>query len=479
MSEHFALMVPGASADGEPATVNAPFDNQEIATVERGGQQAAEQAMVTAHALYRNRDGWLSPARRIEILKTIADLLHRQREFLATESAREGGKPLTDSLVEIDRAVDSFRSCVDHLRVQTGHCIPMDITPSSANRLAFTMHEPIGVVLAFSAFNHPLNLIAHQIGPAIAAGCPVIIKPAEATPLSCMRIVAIVREAGLPEGWCQALMTTDRDVSMAMVTDPRVAFFSFIGSGKVGWMLRSKLAPGTRCALEHGGAAPAIVMADADLEQAVPLLSKGAMYHAGQVCVSVQRIFAHSDIIDKLAQQLAQACGDLRVGDPTLAETEVGPLIREAEVQRVDEWVREAIAGGADLLCGGKILSATTYQPTVLLNPPADVRVSTQEIFGPVVCIYEFADIDDAIARANSLPFSFQASVFTRDIDSALRVSRRIDAASVMINDHTAFRVDWMPFAGFKESGYGVGGIPYTLNDMQVEKQIVIKSGEI
>lgn len=479
MSEHFALMVPGAGADGEPLTVRAPFDNQAIATVERGGQAAAEQALATAHALYRNRDGWLSPARRIEILKKIADLLHRQREFLATESAREGGKPLPDSLVEIDRAVDSFRSCVDHLRVQAGNCIPMDITPSSANRLAFTIHEPIGVVLAFSAFNHPLNLIAHQIGPAIAAGCPLIIKPAEATPLSCMRIVTIVREAGLPEGWCQALVTTGRDVSMAMVSDPRVAFFSFIGSGKVGWMLRSKLAPGARCALEHGGAAPAIVMADADLEQAVPLLSKGGMYHAGQVCVSVQRIFAHSEIIDKLAQQLAQACGDLRVGDPTLAETEVGPLIREAEVQRVDEWVREAIADGAGLLCGGKILSATTYQPTVLLNPPADVRVSTQEIFGPVVCIYEFSDIDDAIARANSLPFSFQASVFTRDIDSALRVSRRIDAASVMINDHTAFRVDWMPFAGFKESGYGVGGIPYTLKDMQVEKQIIIKSGEI
>ena len=478
-SEHFALMVPGAKAEGEPLTVSAAFDKKAIATVERGGQEAAEQAMATAHALYRNRDGWLRPDQRIEILKRIADLLHEQREFLATESAREGGKPLPDSLVEIDRAVDSFRSCVDHLRVQSGNCIPMNITPSSANRLAFTIHEPIGVVLAFSAFNHPLNLIAHQIGPAIAAGCPVIVKPAEATPLSCMRIVSITREASLPEGWCQALIPTSREISTAMVADPRIAFFSFIGSSKVGWMLRSKLAPGTRCALEHGGAAPAIVMADANLEQAVPLLSKGGMYHAGQVCVSVQRIFAHSEIIDKLGQQLAKACGNLRVGDPTLAETEVGPLIREAEVQRMDEWVSEAIAGGASLLCGGKSLSATTYQPTVLLNPPADVRVSTQEIFGPVVCLYEFSDVNDAITRANSLPFSFQASVFTQDIDSALRVSHRIDAASVMINDHTAFRVDWMPFAGHKESGYGIGGIPYTLSDMQVEKQIVIKSAEI
>ena len=479
MSEHFPLMVPGAGAEGEPLTVSAPFDNQVIATVDRGGQAAAEQALATAHALYRDRDAWLSPAKRIEILRKIADLLQEQREFLATESAREGGKPLVDSLIEIDRAADSFRSCVDHLRIQAGNCIPMNITPPSANRLAFTVHEPIGVVLAFSAFNHPLNLIAHQIGPAIAAGCPVIVKPAEATPLSCMRIVAIVREAGLPESWCQALMTTALDVSTIMVTDPRVAFFSFIGSSKVGWMLRSKLAPGTRCALEHGGAAPAIVMADADLQKTVSLLSKGGMYHAGQVCVSVQRIFAHSEIIEKLAQQLAQSCGSLRVGDPTLAETDVGPLIREAEVQRVDEWVREAISGGAKLLCGGKILSATTYQPTVLLNPPEDVRVSTEEIFGPVVCIFEFSDVDDAITRANSLPYSFQASVFTRDIDIAIRVSQRIDAASVMINDHTAFRVDWMPFAGFKESGYGTGGIPYTLNDMQIEKQIVIKSDEI
>ena len=335
MSEHFALMVPGASADGKPLTVRAPFDNQAIATVERGGQAAAEQALATAHALYRNRDGWLSPARRIEILKKIADLLHRQREFLATESAREGGKPLPDSLVEIDRAVDSFRSCVDHLRVQAGNCIPMDITPSSANRLAFTMHEPIGVVLAFSAFNHPLNLIAHQIGPAIAAGCPVIIKPAEATPLSCMRIVAMVREAGLPEGWCQALLTTGRDVSLALVSDPRVAFFSFIGSGKVGWMLRSKLAPGTRCALEHGGAAPAIVMADADLDQAVPLLSKGGMYHAGQVCVSVQRIFAHSEIIDKLEinHLLDFGCGDLSLARSLNPE-------REFKYQAYDPYIK-------------------------------------------------------------------------------------------------------------------------------------------
>lgn len=479
MSEHFPILAPDVVAMGEPMIVTAPFDGAEIATVDRTDADGAEQALATAHSLFSDRDAWLSPAQRIEILGRTAELMAEQREYLATESAREGGKPLPDSLVEIDRAIDSFRSCVEHLRTQSGHCIPMGITPSSANRVAFTVHEPIGVVLAFSAFNHPLNLIAHQVGPAVASGCPVIVKPAEATPLSCMRIVSLLHEAGLPEAWCQAMMVKDRDVSAMLVSDPRVAFFSFIGSARVGWMLKSQLAPGARCTLEHGGAAPAIIMADADLDAAVPLLTKGGMYHAGQVCVSVQRVFAEQGIASDLADRLAEASGKLQVGDPTLPDTEVGPLIREAEVDRVGEWVREAIDGGAKLLCGGKALSATCYAPTVLLNPPEDARVSREEIFGPVICVYEFDDADDALRRANSLPYSFQASVFARDLDQAIRLTRRIDAATVMVNDHTAFRVDWMPFAGFRTSGYGVGGIPYSMHDMQVEKQVVIRSPEL
>ncbi len=355
----------------------------------------------------------------------------------------------------------------------------MNINEASAGRLAFTRHQPVGVVVAFSAFNHPLNLIAHQVAPAVAAGCPVIVKPAEATPLSCMRFVKLLQEAGLPKEWCQALLTTDLEVAAALATDRRVGFFSFIGSARVGWMLRSQLAPGTRCSLEHGGAAPVIIDADADLEAALPLLAKGGFYHAGQVCVSVQRVFADQQIALQLAERLAILAKSLKVGDPTKPDTEVGPLIREAEVNRVDEWVREAIEGGARLLSGGKALSNGCFAPTVLYDPPPDVRVSTQEIFGPVICVYPFKDIDTAIDMANDLPYAFQAAVFTRDLETALRVSTRLDASAIMVNDHTAFRVDWMPFAGLRESGLGIGGISYTMADMQIEKMIVIRSKEL
>ncbi len=395
------------------------------------------------------------------------------------EAAREGGKPLIDSRVEVVRAIDSVELCIETLRTDSGSVIPMRINAASAGRLAVTRHEPIGVVVAVSAFNHPLNLIAHQVGPAVASGCPVIVKPAGDTPLSCMRFVQILREAGLPEEWCQPLVTANREVAEALVTDERVAFFSFIGSAQVGWGLRSRLAPGTRAALEHGGPAPVILAADADLDVAVPSILKGGFYHAGQVCVSVQRVFAHESIARDVAERLAEGASKLVVGDPTDPATEVGPLIRPREVTRVAEWVDEAREKGAEVLSGGEALSGTCYKPTVLLDPPDDARVSREEIFGPVVCVFSFSDADDAVRRANALPFAFQASVFTRDLDTAMRVYARLDASAVMVNDHTAFRVDWMPFAGLRRSGLGVGGIPYTMEEMQIEKMIVIRSPEL
>ncbi len=479
MVAHVPLMVPGGSPSGEPTEIRAPFDGSVIATIEQGDADVVESALQAAASLFENRNAWLSPAQRIAILDETAAIMTGRREELAVEAAREGGKPLMDSLVEVDRAIDGVKLCVETLRTQGGGEIPMNLNAGSAGRIAYTQIEPAGVVVAFSAFNHPLNLIVHQVAPAVAAGCPVIVKPAEATPLSCMRFVAILREAGLPEPWCQAMLTTGHNVSAGLVNDERVAFFTFIGSARVGWMLRSQLAPGTRCALEHGGAAPVIVAADADMDAALPLLSKGGFYHAGQVCVSVQRVFADASIARDVAEGLAGLAVELKVGDPVRPDTEVGPLIRAAEVQRVDEWVQEASNDGAELLCGGRPVSDTCYAPTVLLNAPAEARVSTLEIFGPVVCVYAYDDLDDAIERANELPYAFQSSVFTRDIDTAIRVSRRLAAAAVMVNDHTAFRVDWMPFAGLRQSGLGIGGIPYTMDDMQVQKLVVIRSGEI
>jgi acyl-CoA reductase-like NAD-dependent aldehyde dehydrogenase len=209
------------------------------------------------------------------------------------------------------------------------------------------------------------------------------------------------------------------------------------------------------------------------LDAAIPKVAKGGFYHAGQVCVSVQRVYAHRSIVETFAQQLGNMAEQLRVGDPTSPETEIGPLIRHKEVTRVDEWVKEALNAGAKLVCGGHALSASCYAPTVLLDPPDDSRVSTQEIFGPVVCVYTYDELDEAITRANSLPFAFQAAIFTRDYQTAMRAYARLDASTVMLNDHTAFRVDWMPFAGLRESGLGTGGIPYTFRDMQIEKLFV------
>jgi acyl-CoA reductase-like NAD-dependent aldehyde dehydrogenase len=479
MTEHYSLMVPGISSSDAVLEVKAPYDGSVIATVDTADSDVVETALTNAYNLFRDRNTWLEPETRIEILEKSALIMQSRFEELAVEAAREGGKPLLDSRVEVARAIDGVKLCIEHLRTNAGEEIPMGLNAASNNRLAFTTKEPIGVVVAVSAFNHPLNLIVHQVGPAVATGCPVIVKPAEDTPLSCFRFVEIMREAGLPAGWCQALTVTDLNVATQLVTDERVGFFSFIGSARVGWMLRSKLAPGTRCALEHGGAAPVIVTEDADIENALSILLKGGLYHAGQVCVSVQRIFAHESIAEDLAQRLAEMADKLNIGDPTLEETEIGPLIRPAEVNRIEKWVNEAKAAGTKVFSGGNRLSDSCYECTVLYDPPENSKVSQNEIFGPVINVYPYSDLDDAINRANALPVAFQASVFSQNIDTALGISKRIDASAVMINDHTAFRVDWMPFAGLRQSGLGVGGIPHTMHDMQIDKMLVMRSNAI
>lgn len=476
MIQTFKSMIAGDATASGTVQVVAPFDGSLIANIESHGSEAIEQALTTAYRLFRDRKNWLTLPQRLEILEKTAAIMAERVEELAIEAAREGGKPLIDSRVEVIRAIDSIRICVDSLRSNGGESITMGINGASAGKQAFTIKEPIGVVVAVSAFNHPLNLIAHQVGPAIASGCPVIVKPAEVTPLSCFRFVKILREAGLPDEWCQAVVTDSRDVATQLVTDKRVGFLSFIGSAKVGWMLRSKLAPGARCALEHGGAAPVIITEDADIDKALPKLLKGGFYHAGQVCVSVQRIFAHHSIAREIAQKLAEGADKLIIGDPTLAETEIGPLIRPAEVKRVAEWVNEAVDEGAELLSGGKVLSESTYACTVLYQPSITSKVSTAEIFGPVVCVYSYDDIDEAIAMANDLPWAFQAAVFSNNMETAMNIGKNLDASAVILNDHTAFRVDWMPFAGLRESGLGVGGIPYTFDDMQISKMIVMSS---
>lgn len=451
------------------------FDRAPVAEIETDDAAALERKLQVAERVFKDRDSWLQPHRRITILRRLAALMDGKRDHLAMQIAREGGKPLPDAIIETNRAIDGVHNAADELRNFAGREIPMGLSAAAEYRWAFTTKEPIGIVAAISAFNHPLNLIVHQLAPAIAVGCPVIVKPASTTPLSCLDFVALVHEAGLPEPWCQSFITEDNDLAERLATDSRIAFLSFIGSAKVGWSLHGKLAPGTRSALEHGGAAPAIVDRSADLGKVIEPIVKGGYYHAGQVCVSTQRIFVHNDIADDFTHKLIARIKKLRVADPVLKDTEVGPLILPREADRVAVWIEEAVKGGAVLASGGERLSQTTLRPAVLLDPAADATISTQEVFGPVVAVYRYGDLDEAIRQANALPTAFQASIFAQDIDVGMRAANRLDASAVMINDPTAFRTDWMPFTGRKQSGYGIGGIPYTMRDMTQEKMILLR----
>jgi len=457
------------------ATVTFPYDQSFIKEVTLINKNDVDSIISTAHNLFIDQSNWIPAYRRVEILEKTASIMTERVEQLIHTAITEGGKPYKDSKAEVLRAIKGVKLAAEHISQIKGEQVPMALTEASLNRVAFTTKEPIGVVAAISAFNHPLNLAVHQIVTAIAAGCPVIFKPSMATPLSGLALANILQEAGLPSGWLQVVLC-DNEVAELLVTDAGINFFSFIGSAKVGWYLKSILSSGTRCALEHGGAAPVIVESDADFNEMIPDLVKGSFYHAGQVCVSVQRIYVNQDICDEFITKFTEATNKLIVGNPLDKQTDVGPLINTKEVDRVEEWVNEAIEEGAQLITGGKRISDTFFEPTILLNPSESSKVSGKEIFGPVVCIYPFTNRDEAIQRANALDVHFQAAVFTKNLDVALDTVKKLNATAVMVNDHTAFRVDWMPFGGRDTSGIGMGGISYTIEEMTREKLTVIKS---
>ncbi|MGP1561348.1 MAG: aldehyde dehydrogenase family protein [Helicobacteraceae bacterium] len=458
--------------------VYSPFDGKEVGEVPYSTKEEVLAALDELYENFVNYDKRLKKQQIADILEKTARIIEERLEELTNLAASEGGKPYMDSKVELGRSVSSIKAAIAHLGSLEGKEVAMGHTASSANRMAYTLKEPIGVVAAVSAFNHPFNLAVHQVIPAIAVGCPVIIRPASSTPLSAFKLVEILEEAGLPKGYAKAVACS-REAASALVSSPKVAFLTFIGSGDVGWKLNRSVADGTRVTLEHGGVAPVIVESDADLDALIPDLLKGGFYHAGQVCVSVQRIFVKEDIAQLVANRLADGASRLKVGNQLEKDTQVGPLITKEDNTRVEEWVKDAVNKGAKVLCGGEKFNETCFKPTVLFNPSDDAIVSQKEVFGPVVCVYPYKTIDEAIARANSLSVSFQGSVFSKNIDSCLRVVKRLNATAVMVNDHTAFRVDWMPFGGAKTSGLGTGGIGYTMDEMCNEKMMVIKSPEL
>ena len=457
----------------EKLIIKQAYTGAILTELEMHNAEQVDAMLASAQSLHHA--GCLPAYQRIIILQKLAELVAAEDEQFARLIANEGGKPIRDARVEVTRAIDGIAFAIAQIKSLKGEEISMDLSAAAAGRKAFTTLEPIGVVVAVSAFNHPLNLAVHQVIPAIATGCPVIIKPATATPLCALRLCELAKQAGLPEGWMQVALTDNKN-SEKLVTDPRVAFFSFIGSAKVGWYLKSKLAAGTRCALEHGGVAPLVFDKYEDEAAFVNGVVKASMYHSGQVCVSVQRVYVPSAKASEMAQKIAKLAAQQVVGDAINEDSDLGPLILPQETDRIEAWVNEAIDEGAQLMTGGKRINDVSYEPTVLLNPAKNSKVSINEIFGPVVCIYGYDDIETAIEDANSLDVAFQAAVFSDDISKAMDIAKKLQASAVMINDYTTFRVDWMPFAGRKHSGYGIGGIGYTMHDMLEHKMLVIKS---
>lgn len=416
-----------------------------------------------------------APFERAAILKKAAHRVSERVDFYADLIAWEGGKPLKDAKVEVTRAINSLEIAAEEAVRIEGREVQMRGSKSALGHMAFTTPEPIGIALAISAFNHPLNLIAHQVGPAIAAGCPFLVKPASETPLSCLHLMDELYEAGLPPEMGMPILC-ENEVTEKLVRSPKISFLSFIGSAKVGWHLRSICAPGTRLTLEHGGSAPAIVDASADLDLAVASVIKAGYYHSGQVCVSTQRLFLHQDLWDSFMSKFTNGVKALKVGDARKADTDCGPIIRHRDVERIHERIQGAIKHGAELVCGGEPIGKSCYAPTILAHVPMNDPIMKEEIFGPVVNVVPFSNLDQAVKCANDVEWQFQSSIYTRDLDAAMKAARGFRASTALINEATAFRVDWMPFRGDGPSGLGTGGIPYSVREMTKEKMIVIKA---
>jgi acyl-CoA reductase-like NAD-dependent aldehyde dehydrogenase len=358
-------------------------------------------------------------------------------------------------------------------RKLAGDMVPMDASPAGAEKLAFTLRKPIGIVGAISPFNFPLNLVAHKIAPALAAGCAVVLKPAEKTPLSALFLAELETEAGLPAGWLNVVCGTAAEIGDVLVEDERVKLITFTGSVPIGWKLRER-APRKRVNLELGNATPVVVTADADLEDAATRLAANAFSFAGQSCISVQRIYVERGAYDEFLTLFVRRVEALKVGDPVDEETDVGPLISEPERDRVVSWIEEAKSAGAEVVAGGD-LDGELLRPTVITGAPPDAKVSCEEVFGPVCTVAPFDALDEAIALANSTRFGLQAGVFTRDVKNALRAAQELEFGGVTVNEAPTFRADQMPYGGVKDSGNTREGPAYAVREMTEERLVVLQ----
>ncbi|MEO5575493.1 MAG: aldehyde dehydrogenase family protein [Gaiellaceae bacterium] len=454
---------------GDWVEVCSPYSGELVGRVAKAGAAEARRAVDAAEAAMREP---LPAHKRAEILVRVAGLLGRRHEEVAQTIAAEAGKPLKAARVETSRAMSTFTFAAVEARKLAGEMVPMDASQAGTGKLAFTLRQPIGIVAAISPFNFPLNLVAHKLAPALAAGCAVVLKPASQTPFSALLLAELETEAGLPPGWVNVLVGPASEIGDVLVEDERVRAITFTGSGDVGWKLAER-APRKRVKLELGNATPVLVEADADIEDVATKLAANAFAFAGQSCISVQRIYVQRDVYDDLVTRFVPRVEALVVGDPLDEATDVGPLIDADSRERVLAWIEEARSAGADILTGGD-LDGELLRPTVIANAAPDLKVSCEEVFGPVCTITAYDTLDEAIALANGTRYGLQAGIFTSNLKTALSAAARLEFGGVTVNEAPTFRADQMPYGGVKDSGNTREGPAYAVREFTEDRLVVI-----
>lgn len=452
----------------------APYSEETLAEIAQGTEEDVQEAVTSAKNAMKKMNT-LTAYDRATILEKVAQIIDERREEFAEIIAKEAAKPILAARGEVDRTVLTYKFAAEEAKRIYGETLPLDAAPGADGRIAYTIRKPIGVIGAITPFNFPLNLVAHKVGPAIAAGNTVVLKPADQTPLSSYALVELFEEAGLPKGALNIISGPGATVGEAIVKNDDVASITFTGSPKVGIGIKEK-AGLKRVTLELGSNAAVIIDEDVELtDEIMERVKWGAFVNNGQVCISVQRVFVHEKRMDEFLSKLKKAMETVVVGDPMNEETDVSALISKKDVKRIEMWVQEAIKEGATVLYGGKKRDERIFEPTVLTNVPEHVSVQCQEVFGPVMTVNTFKEFDEAIEKVNHSRYGLQAGVFTNNLFKAMRAIDELEVGGVMINDIPTFRVDHMPYGGVKESGTGREGIKYAIEEMTEMKLVCIK----
>ncbi len=473
MAEHKVRPVPIGGervTTGGTIEVRSPFDDELLGAVPACDQEHVDRAVTAARAAM---DEGLAVWRRVEVLDAAAAALREQQEDFARTIAREAAKPLATARTEAARAVLTFQFAAAEARTLTGEMIAMDAAEPGAGKLGFTLRLPIGVVGAITPFNFPLNLVAHKVAPAIAAGCAVVLKPASQTPFSAIALAELLlEECGLPDGWLNVVTGGGSTVGNAIVDHPGVAMVTFTGSPDVGWGIRGRAAR-KKVSLELGNNAPVILEPSGDWKAAAAKIKVAGYSHAGQSCISTQRVLVHRSIVEDFVAELVPLVEQLRVGDPMDEATDLSALISGDDTERVKSWIDDAVGEGAEVATGGEV-EGRLLRPTVLTGTTNDMKVSNTEVFGPVVAVQAYDDLEQALALANDTRYGLQASIFTAELAAALAAARRLDFGGVLVNEVPTFRTDQMPYGGTRDSGNTKEGPHHAVREMTTERLVVI-----